>query len=62
MRKKYRFHNLIFDFVMTCGITGIVMSTVMACRATLKVEDILDEAQDDLNDFNRGLLAYLGIG
>lgn len=31
------------------GIVGMVGSTVLACRATLKMETVLDEAQDKLN-------------
>jgi hypothetical protein len=31
------------------GIVGVVGSTVLACRATLKMQDVLDETQEKLN-------------
>lgn len=31
------------------GIIGVVGSTVLACRATLKMNDVLEKAQDDLD-------------
>lgn len=31
------------------GIVGMVGSTVLACRATLKMDEVLDEAKDKLN-------------
>lgn len=31
------------------GVTGAVASTVMACRATLKVNDVMDEAKSNLD-------------
>jgi hypothetical protein len=31
------------------GVIGVVTSTVLACRATLKVSEVLDEIQDDLS-------------
>lgn len=35
------------------GLGGIILSTVLACRATLKVEDIVDEAQYDINEVKK---------
>ena len=32
----------------TAGIVGVVTSTVLACRATLKLSDTLDEIQKDV--------------
>ena len=34
------------------GVAGMVGSTVLACRATLKLEDILSQAQENLNTAN----------
>lgn len=34
------------EILIAVGITGIVASTIMACKATLKVDQILDEAQE----------------
>jgi hypothetical protein len=34
------------------GIGGVVVSTVMACRATLKLEETLDESQDKIHAVN----------
>lgn len=31
------------------GIAGVVVSTVLACRATLKLSDTLDEAKEDID-------------
>lgn len=41
------------EILISFGVAGVVTSTVLACRATLKVHDILDEANDDLNDIER---------
>lgn len=30
------------------GIAGVLTSTVLACKATLKLEDVLDEAKEDI--------------
>lgn len=43
------------EILMGVGVAGIVTSTVMACRATLKVEDVLDDLERrkrDLADVN----------
>lgn len=34
------------EILLVVGITGMVASTVLACRATLKVEDVLDEHRE----------------
>jgi hypothetical protein len=34
------------------GVVSVVAGTVMACKATLKVEDVLDEAKDTINDIH----------
>lgn len=37
------------EVLLAAGIVGMVGSTVLACRATLKVDEVLDEAKDKLN-------------
>ena len=39
------------------GIAGVLTSTVLACKATLKLEDVLDEAKEDI-----GTVKALGEG
>ncbi len=36
------------QIMLTVGVAGVVVSTVMACKATLKAEDILNDHQDNL--------------
>jgi hypothetical protein len=43
------------EILMGLGIVGVVTSTVMACKATLKVEDILDEAKATMEDVDHVL-------
>lgn len=40
------------EIMMISGAIGIVTTIVLACKATLKVEDIVDEAKADLDDVN----------
>lgn len=40
------------ELLMGIGVAGIVASTVVACKATLKASDILSEAKDDLEKIN----------
>lgn len=44
LRTKRNSPQLLFG----AGVTSMVGSTVLACRATLKLEDVLDKAQNDL--------------
>lgn len=37
------------EILMAVGVVGIVGSTVLACRATLKATDVMDKAQDKFN-------------
>ncbi len=36
------------EILMTAGVVGVVASLVTACKATLKVKDILDEKKSNL--------------
>lgn len=42
------------EILTTVGVVGIVASTVLACRATLKVEGILEEAKEKLDKVKLG--------
>ena len=37
---------------ITVGVAGVVVSAVMACKATTKLEDIIDDSKADINDVN----------
>lgn len=37
------------EILVVAGVTGAVVSAVMACKATLKVNEILDEAKDNID-------------
>lgn len=37
------------SFLVAGGIVGMIGSTVLACRATLKLEDVLDEAKEEID-------------
>lgn len=41
------------EILVGTGIVGTVASTVMACRATLKVNDILDEHRDNMDKIHQ---------
>lgn len=47
------------EILVAAGVAGIVTSTVMACKATTKVNDIVDEAKETINKIhdsvNKGL-------
>lgn len=36
--------------LFAAGVTGVVVATVLACRATLKVNDVLDEHEEQLEE------------
>jgi len=42
------------------GVVGIVGSGVLACKATLQVEDIVDDAKESLDDIHYALANYDG--
>lgn len=37
------------EILMVCGIVGVIGSTVMACRSTLKVDAIMDETKEKMD-------------
>lgn len=44
---KFKKHSP--EILVVAGVVGVVGSTVMACKATTKVNDILDDTKDQLN-------------
>ena len=40
------------EILMVAGVVGVVASTVLACKATLKMDDIVDEASNTLYKIN----------
>ena len=40
------------QILMAAGIVGTVATTVVACKATLKINDILDESKDQISKIN----------
>lgn len=46
------------EILMAAGITGIIVSTVMACRATTKLDEVMEEHEDAVDDIksDAGLL------
>lgn len=47
---KFKKHSP--EILVVAGVVGIVTSTVMACKATTKVNDIIDEATDTIDAIN----------
>ena len=43
------------EILMGVGITGVIGSTILACKATLKVEDIIDDAKEKMETINNVL-------
>ncbi len=41
------------EIILGVGVAGVVVGTVLACKATLKVEDILVDAQDKLHKIDQ---------
>lgn len=55
------FHNVTFqlkkhspEILIVAGVVGTVTSAVMACKATLKVNDILDESKKTIDVIHKG--------
>jgi hypothetical protein len=40
------------EILLGVGVVGIIASTVMACKATLKVDDILNDADEKIGKIN----------
>lgn len=51
----YKFKKHSPEILIGVGIVGTVASAVMACKATLKVNDILDEAQETIETIHAGV-------
>lgn len=47
---KFKKHSP--EILVVAGVVGIVASTVMACKATTKVSDIVDEAKDTIDNIH----------
>lgn len=45
------------EILMVAGIAGTVVSTVMACKATMKVDEILEEKDEKIEKIHRGIEA-----
>ena len=43
------------EILVTVGVVGTVASVVMACKATLKVNEIVDEAKDLIEEIHEGV-------
>ena len=43
------------EILMGIGIAGVVTSTVLACRSTLKVKEILDYKETNMNNIKEVL-------
>ena len=41
------------EILVIAGIGGLITATVMACKATTKVEEIIDETRDDLDQIHK---------
>lgn len=43
------------EILLVCGIVGTIATTVIACKETLKINDILDEREDTINKIDEAL-------
>lgn len=50
---KFKKHSP--EILVVAGVVGIVTSTVMACKATTKVNDIVDEAKETIDKIHDGV-------
>jgi hypothetical protein len=40
------------EILIVTGVVGVIASTIMACRATTKIEDVLDNTKERINDIH----------
>lgn len=52
---KFKKHSP--EILVVAGVVGVVASTVMACKATLKVNEVLDEANADIEKIHAAVEA-----
>lgn len=50
---KFKKHSP--EILVTVGVVGTVASVVMACKATLKVNDVIDEAKETIDKIHEGV-------
>ena len=50
---KFKKHSP--EILVVVGVVGIVSSTIMACKATTKVNDIIDEAKETIDKIHDGV-------
>lgn len=43
------------ELLVVAGVVGVVASTVMACKATTRIDDILDESKDKIDAIHDGM-------
>ncbi len=43
------------EILVTVGVVGTVTSVILACKATLKVNDVIDEAQETIEKIHEGV-------
>ena len=41
------------EILITAGVIGTVVSTVLACKATIKISDVLEETREDIDTIHR---------
>lgn len=46
------------EILMITGTVGIAVSTVMACKATLKIDEILDQSKTDVDKIHNAIEVY----